>query len=149
MFGSRSHFSPFSVVFIQGEIVAQGYPKDLNTSAFDFTAFGDSDIAGKQHEEIENVRRRKISRISMKSASISSLGSDYEGLRRESEFDPGLIESLQYYEESSNENRHGSLIMKYFRSGGHPVELVVIFLLFILAQLTASGADYWVSFWWV
>lgn len=75
------------------------------------------------------------------------MGSDYEGLRRESEFDAGLIESLQYCEESSNENRHGSIMMKYFRSGGHPIELFLIFLLFILAQLTASGADYWVSFW--
>lgn len=130
----------------QGEIVAQGYPKDLNTSEFDFTAFGESDVAAK-HEENENVRRRKISRISMKSASISSVNSDYEGLRRESEFDPGLIESLQYYEETSNENRQGSIMTKYFRSGGHPVELFLIFLLFILAQLTASGADYWVSFW--
>lgn len=136
----------FCIVSIKGGIVAQGYPKDLNTSEFDFTAFGESDSTAK-HEENENVRRRKISRISMKSASISSMGSDYEGLRRESEFDAGLIESLQYYEESSNENRHGSIMMKYFRSGGHPIELFLIFLLFILAQLTASGADYWVSFW--
>lgn len=134
--------------FIQGEIEAQGYPKDLNTSEFDFTTFGDSDIA-TQHEEYENVRRRKISRISMKSASISSVNSEYDGLRRESEFDPGLIEALQYYEESSNESRHGSIMIKYIRSGGHPVELFLIFLLFILAQLTASGADYWVSFWYV
>lgn len=132
---------------IQGEIVAQGYPKDLNTFEFDFTVFGESEIAAKQHEENENIRRRKISRISMKSASISSVSSDYEGLRRESEFDPGLIESLQYYEESSNENRHGSIMTKYFRSGGHPLELFLISSLFILAQLTASGADYWVSFW--
>lgn len=136
-----------SSIFFQGEIVAQGYPKDLNTTAFDFTAFGETDITAKQHEDIENVRRRKISRISMRSASVSSMNSDYEGIRRESEFDPGLIESLQYYEETSNENRHGSIIMKYFRSGGHPAELFLIFLLFILAQLTASGADYWVSFW--
>lgn len=77
------------------------------------------------------------------------MGSDYEGLRRESEFDAGLIESLQYCEESSNENRQGSIMKKYFLSGGHAVELFFIFLLFILAQLTASGADYWVSFWFV
>lgn len=144
-----AHAFTFQCSFLsmfQGEIVAQGYPKDLNTSEFDFTAFSESDTAAK-HEENEHVRRRKISRISMKSASISSVNSDYEGLRRESEFDPGLIESLQYYEESSNENTRGSIMTKYFRSGGHPVELFFIFLLFILAQLTASGADYWASFW--
>lgn len=118
----------------------------MNTSEFDFTAFSDSDITAK-HDDNENVRRRKISRITMRSVSISSVNSDYEGLRRESEFDPGLIESLQYYEESSNEMTKGSMMKRYFRSGGHPVELFLIFLLFILAQLTASGADYWASFW--
>lgn len=82
----------------------------------------------------------------MRSASISSLCSDYEGLRRESEFDPGLIESLQYYEESYEE-RGGSLLKKYFRCGCHPFGLLIILFLFLLAQLTASGADFWVAFW--
>lgn len=83
----------------------------------------------------------------MRSGSISSLHSDYEGLRRESEFDPGLIESLQYYEESHEQRVKGSLLKKYFKSGGHCIELFLISLFFILAQLTASGADYWVAFW--
>lgn len=121
-------------------------PQDLVSAEFNFHAFCDVETAAKV-EENENMRRRKISRISMRSGSISSLHSDYDGLRRESEFDPGLIESLQYYEESHEAQIEGSLLKKYFKSGGHCVELFLIFILFLMAQLTASGADFWVAFW--
>lgn len=127
--------------------MAQGLPKSLCTSEFDFSTF--TDINTEQDEHSKNARRRKISRISIKSESVTSLCSDYEGIRRESEFDPGLLESLQYYEESSEGTIKGSLMKKYFECGSHPIELFIIFLLFILAQLSASGADYWVSFWYV
>lgn len=72
---------------------------------------------------------------------------EYEGMRRESEFDPCLIESLQFYEENTTESQRPPFF-SYFLSGAKPIVLIIIFLLFILAQLSASGTDYWVSFWY-
>lgn len=128
-----------------GKIAAQGKPQELNVLEFDPTIF--QEIASHKNDENENLRRRKISRISTKSISIASLTSEYDGIRRESEFDPGLIESLQFYEESARESQQTSPFKKYFLSGAKPIILIVIVILFISAQIAASGADYWVSFW--
>lgn len=133
------------VLMRDGKIAAQGHPSELNAIEFDPLNF--SLANDHKSEDHETLRRRKISRISARSLSITSLCSDYEGVRRESEFDPGLIESLQFYEENATESGQGSSLQQYFRSGASSITLFVLFLLFILAQVTASGADYWVSFW--
>lgn len=135
------------IIMRDGKIAAQGHPSELIAFDFDpidFLQFNDYKI-----DDHDNQRRRKISRISTRSRSMSitSLCSDYENVRRESEFDPGLIESLQFYDENTNEPAQGSSLQQYFRSGASCLTLFVLFVLFILAQLTASGADFWVSFW--
>lgn len=135
------------MILRNGKIQAQGQPQDLSIEEFDLSALTCDDEY--RQEDNNNQRRRKISRISIKSLSASSLSSDYEGIRRESEFDPGLIESLQVYEESVAERSQGSVFRKYFESGANRWELFVIFLLFILAQLACSAVDFWVSFWYV
>lgn len=130
------------IVMNDGKIMAQGHPQDLNSIEFP-TIHSEFE---KKHEINENQRHRKISRISAKSLSITSQSSEYDGGRRESEFDPCLIESLQFYEESAAESQRPSFF-NYFLAGGKPLELFIIFLLFILAQVSASFCDYWVSFW--
>lgn len=133
------------ILMRDGKVAAQGHPSELNALEFDPTTL--TQITEYKNDEHEYLRRRKISRISARSLSIASLGSDYENVRRESEFDPGLIESLQFYDESASEPAQGSSLRQYFRSGASSITLFILFSLFILAQITASGADFWVSFW--
>lgn len=136
-----------------GKIAAQGHPQELNSIEFPSIQY---EIDDQQQQPSNNneshLRRRKISRISTRSLSMSmsmsSLNSEYESKRRESEFDPCLIESLQFFEENANSESQRSSLFSYFLSGAKSIELLVIFLLFILAQLSASLCDYWVSFWY-
>lgn len=135
------------ILMRDGKIIAQGNPKELSISELDQRDFTCS--PEKLHDEADATsRRRKISRISTRSLSIASLSSDYEGIRRESEFDPDLFESLQIYEEGSGDMSQRAPFKNYFRSGAKPCMLIFTVILFILAQLSASGADYWVSFWY-
>lgn len=135
------------IVLNDGKIVTQGHPQDLNSIEFP-SIHCDLEDQKRESYEMPSIRHRKISRVSSRSMSIASLGSECEGMRRESEFDPCLIESLQFYEENSAESQRPSFF-SYFLSGAKSIELFIIFLLFILAQVSASGCDYWVSFWYV
>lgn len=132
------------IVMSDGKIIAQGHPQDLNSIEFPSIH---SEPNEQKRENNENQRNRKISRVSVKSLSIASMNSECEGMRRESEFDPCLMETLQFYEECTVDLQRPSLI-NYFLSGAKPITLFIIFMLFILAQLSASGSDYWVSFWY-
>lgn len=76
-----------------------------------------------------------------------SLYSEYDEFGSKSEFDVGSVESNQIYEASSKDTVEGSLMWKYFKAGGHPFELFVIFVLFALAQTATSASDHWMSFW--
>lgn len=132
------------IVMNNGKIMAQGHPQDLNSIEFPSIH---SEPHEQKRENNETQRHRKISRVSAKSLSIASLNSECEGMRRESEFDPCLMESLQFYEENTADLERPSLL-NYFLSGAKSFALLMIFLLFIFAQLAASGSDYWVSFWY-
>lgn len=134
------------ILMRDGKIIAQGNPKELSISELDQREFTCS--PEKNHDESDATKRRKVSRISTRSLSIASLSSDYEGIRRESEFDPDFCEAMQCYEEGANELGQKSPFKNYFRSGAKPCMLIFTAILFILAQLTASGVDYWVSFWY-
>lgn len=136
------------IVMDKGKIIAQGHPAELNSVEFPPIHYENEEQQIPPSNE-NHLRRRKVSRISSKSLSMSmsSLNSEYEGKRRESEFDPCLIESLQFYEENANSSQQHSSLFGYFLSGAKLFKLSVIFLLFILAQLSASLCDYWVSFW--
>lgn len=133
------------IVMNGGKIMVQGHPQDLNS--IEFPQIHSERVEQHAKNETPTQRLRKISRVSAKSLSIASLHSECEGMRRESEFDPCLIESLQFYEENSVESEQPPFFA-YFLSGAKTVELLIIFWLFILAQLSASGTDYWVSFWY-
>lgn len=135
------------IVMQDGKIMAQGHPAELNS--IEFPSIHCCEMDEQKTEPNEKPRRRKISRVSSKSLSISSLNSEYEGMRRDSEFDPCLIESLQFYEENACTESQRSSLLSYFLSGAKSIELCIILLLFVLAQVSASFSDYWVSFWYV
>lgn len=132
------------IVMNDGKIMAQGHPHDLNSIEFPAIQYETDD---PKKDNNENQRHRRISRISTKSLSISSMNEECDSKRRESEFDPCLIESTQFYEENAIESQR-STFFSYFLSGAKPFELSIIFTLFILAQVAVSLCDYWVSFWY-
>lgn len=88
-----------------------------------------------------------MSRVTLRSVSTLSLYSEYDELGSKNDFDVGSVESLKVFETSSKGTVDGSLMWKYFKCGGNPFELFVIFILFILAQTVTSAADHWISFW--
>lgn len=110
--------------------------------------------AEELEEEIEpqdgtKVRSRTHSRSSTRSVSSSSLHSVGGDDEPNDEIMTKSIENIQQMETSSKGKVKGSLFGNYFRSGGNLIALILVGILFLLAQVLASSADYWVSFWYV
>lgn len=64
-----------------------------------------------------------------------------------SDYEDESNDQNQPMETSSKGQVKGSVSGTYFTSGANFSFMCFIFILFILAQVLASGADYWVSFW--
>lgn len=77
---------------------------------------------------------RSSSTQSVKSSSSSSLHEDNvrDGVEMEA---------------SSKGKIKGSIVLHYFRAGANWFWIFVIFVLFVVSQILASAADYWVSVW--
>lgn len=56
-------------------------------------------------------------------------------------------ETMKELEASSKGKVKGSLLLNYFKSANRPCVLVFLFATFLLAQILASSADMWVSYW--
>lgn len=133
---------------LQGKIENQGSPHDLVRSGVDFSAL-------LRTEELDETvdgpdgrsRSRTHSRASIRSISSSSLHSTDGEEEQPEEQKAKSVENLQQMESSSKGKVKGSLLVNYFHSGGHTVVLVIVGLLFLMAQILASTSDYWVSFW--
>lgn len=50
-------------------------------------------------------------------------------------------------EASSRGKVHGSLFWKYLSAGGNICFVLIVLILYVITQITASGVDYFVSFW--
>lgn len=50
-------------------------------------------------------------------------------------------------EESSKGKVKGSVTASYFRAGANWFGISLVFIFFIISQVLASAADYWVSVW--
>lgn len=90
---------------------------------------------------------RNVSKVTLRSVSSLSLYSEYDEFGSKNEFDTDSVESNHVFEESSKDTVKGSLMWKYFKAGGHPFELFMIFILFALAQTATSASDHWMSYW--
>lgn len=98
----------------------------------------------KQSNE-ENPQPESLSRKIPSEPSISSNSSNNLNAKtyaRSSDEDDGV-----QMEASSRGKVQGSVSMSYFRAGANWPTLVVLATLFLIVQILASGADYWVSFW--
>lgn len=140
------------VIMKDGRIEQQGSPHDLSKSGVDFATLLESEETDEANESAEiKGRSRTHSRSSTRSTSTTSLNSntDEEEDRSPRAARAKSVEEIQQMESSSKGKVKGSVIGNYFRSGGNPVILFFVGVLFLLAQIVASASDYWVSYWWV
>lgn len=68
-----------------------------------------------------------------------------EEIEDEDELDEINIKDMQ--EDSSKGKIHGSIFWKYLFAGGNFCFVTIVLILYALAQVMASGVDYFVSFW--
>lgn len=131
----------------------QGSPGDLYRSGVDFVAYINAGTETHPDEDNANYwkgkRSRNSSRVCLRSVSTISAWSIYSDYDEQGtkDNDHGSEETLNNFEMSSKGKVKGSLLLQYFKAGSHFGELIIILILFGLAQLIASGCDYWVSFW--
>lgn len=124
---------------------AQGAPNDLSKSGIDFASLLKSDeVTEEEIDEMEFTARRR-SRIGSRSSIRSSKSSLSDGGTADE--NGKSVEVLQQMEASSKGQVKGSVSGIYLKSGANFFVLAIVFILFILTQVLASGADYWVSFW--
>lgn len=83
---------------------------------------------------------RKSSAVSISSRSTTKSSEDIN--EPVVEIDEGIK-----MEESSKGKVKGSIAGNYFKAGAHWSILFIIGSLYIIVQVLASGADYWVSVW--
>lgn len=123
----------------------QGSPADLANSGVDFVKLvGTAEV--ENAENPEKFGRQTSRKSSTRSASSVSLHSSTDGSEIDDEEDEGKTEGVEM-EASSKGKVKGSISVNYFRAGGHWSILVVLGILFLIVQLLASAADYWVSIW--
>lgn len=134
----------------------QGTPTDLSKSGVDFAEL----VGNNEKENEENADRpmsrqtsrqlsRKLSRSisasttsSVASLNISADGSlcEVDKLGEEEEKGFGM-------EASSKGKVKGSIAANYFAAGANWFWLIILAISFLVVQLLASAADYWVSIW--
>lgn len=124
----------------QGKIEIQGSPEILARSGVDFAKLVGTVEKDDEKEDSpdKSLSRQTSSRSS--TGSLSSLKSSNDGSVVEKD------EGVQM-EASSKGKVKGSIAGNYFAAGTHWSILVILGISFIIVQLLASGADYWVSIW--
>lgn len=130
-------------------IEVQGSPDDLNESGVDFAKLvGLSGESSEVSGEIPDAQTaQKSSVVSLNSDNTSKTKSEsIEGNVKQKEKEKEKDEGLQM-EETSKGKVKGSIPWNYFKAGAHWSVLIILALSFLLVQLIASGADYWVSVW--
>lgn len=117
------------IILNNGSIEAVGSYEQLKATGLDFAKLLDE--IPSQDEEIKK-------RIIMRRGSVHSIGS----------VDEEKIEPPSELQESKCEGSVASSVYKsYFKSAGNCCTLFCLFSLFVLAQLSASAGDYFISYW--
>lgn len=100
---------------------------------------------GQEQRGMRSRASRSNSRSSVKSHSSASI---HSGEETEDEEKEDFAASPQELEATSKGKVKGSLFLQYLQSGAYSPVLLLLFLLFLTAQILASGADYFVAFWY-
>lgn len=91
---------------------------------------------------------RSNSTISKRSTSTASLKTQAnDDAKPETDFDDKNVEKAHQLEVSSRGKIKGPLFFHYINSAGMPIGSFILFILFLLAQILASAADFWVAYW--
>ncbi|XP_031636354.1 multidrug resistance-associated protein 4-like [Contarinia nasturtii] len=131
------------VVLNNGRIEVQGSPADLSRSGVDFAKLVGTEENDENPEKMARQLSRRSSTRSVSSASVSSADmSEFDG-------DDGNEQAAKGVEmEASSKGKvKGSVAVNYFTAGAHWSILFVLGISFLIVQLLASAADYWVSIW--
>lgn len=153
------NFSSLSICFrhFQGKITIQGTPYDLSQNGIDFVEllekFEEEAGDGESSIMTSDKRSRRGSRASSRSIASSQRSLDDltedEQHEKEEKDKSKTPEADQNMEQSSKGTVQGSVLINYVRCGANPVILFALLILFLGTQLAASGADFWVAFWYV
>lgn len=143
------------VIMRDGKIEVQGTNSDIQNSGVDFSTLLASydDENEEDTTSIASIKSPSANRSRSNSASITkrlgskvSLQSEKGAKDDENDEEKDKMHDL---EESSEGKIKGPLLFHYFKSAEQPVRLFILFVLFLVAQVLASGADYWVAYWYV
>lgn len=117
----------------------------MNNSNVDFAELIGTVETPDVKEHMNSFNRQNSETLSTRSSSSISLNTPSAEEGHETiEKDQGA-----QLEASSKGTVKGSISVNYFNAGAHWTMLLIMFSSFILAQLLASGTDYWVSTWLV
>ncbi|XP_059490449.1 probable multidrug resistance-associated protein lethal(2)03659 [Neocloeon triangulifer] len=148
------------LILNNGVVEAQGTYQQLQESGLDFAQLLaeaedelEDDIIDDDDEDeaVSGLRRRR------RGSSESSAKSALEGVVRQismqsvkasQELQQKKPKAQQEVAEMKSKGSVAGFVYKeYFKAGGNACLIFTMFLMFALAQIAASGADYWLTFW--
>lgn len=117
----------------------QGSPQDLIRNGVDFPAAPE---IGNSETPAEIEATETCPTISTVTEKLNSTD-EIKLITRQHQ----SLYNFKKMEASSKGQVEGNMFVNYARAGGNACGLIFVGLLFLLAQILASAADYWVSFW--
>ncbi|CAH1987634.1 unnamed protein product [Acanthoscelides obtectus] len=114
------------VLYLENGYPKQGSFRELKESGLNFAKVTGEEVAEEKTDEPIELKKQK---------SIESVDSD-------------KMETPRPVEEQKSTGSVGAYVYKsYFRAGGNCCIILIFFVLFISAQLLASGSDYFITYW--
>ncbi|CAB3379679.1 Hypothetical predicted protein [Cloeon dipterum] len=144
------------LILNNGSIEGQGSYQQLQECGLDFAQLLaeaedelEDEILSEEDDPASVLRKRR------RGSSESSAKSVLEGVVRQIKSVKASQELHEKEQEKPKEvaemrskgSVSGDVYGEYFRSGGNACVIFIMFLMFALAQIAASGADYWLTFW--
>ncbi|XP_071455642.1 ATP-binding cassette sub-family C member 4-like [Hetaerina americana] len=124
------------VIMDNGCAVANGTFDELQSSGLDFVK-----LLASEEEDNDTIDDDKAS-IGSRHSSIQSLKSRSESIEGDQDNEQQVVGEIR-----TTGSVDSTVYKKYFSAGGNGCVITFVFALFILAQLLASGCDFWVTFW--
>lgn len=120
------------LIFNNGSIAAQGKYSELQATGLDFAKLLNDNMEEGAHEQDQPLQKM------LWQMSVSSL----ESVVDENHPKPQQVAEMQTVGSVSSK-----VYSAYLRSGGNCCVILTVTLLFVMAQMLASGCDYWITVW--
>lgn len=145
----RFQIKPNSLIYIQGEIEIQGDYNEILNSGIDITSILNRNEENEETNPEDDGMKEKTESSSNSlqniEKSVDETSSDKNNEKESVANEENAL--LKELEASSRGTVKGSLLLNYLRSARRPFTLAFIIVTLLLAQLLASSADIWVSYW--